>query len=331
MDYTVIPYGAINREAYASLLKECPGATPFHSLDWMRIYELFSRKACQFLVCAQEGDTLLAAMPVTVFEKFCARAVFSSGFGVHGGPICRPGCELQVLAGLLKRFTSHFHGPRTVLSNVQDFSGLGAALQDLGFNATLVSTHVMSLPHSYEELDKRGKSDAQYGARRAAKIGIRTSRSKDAGDFEQWQQLCSANYIAHGRRPYPSALYRAVAERIQETDTLRFYVAKLDDRVVGGSVQVFASRQAYYWMSATDPEFRNCGINDGVFQVVFQDAISEGLTSFDFGPSPVGAEGLTRFKEKWGGLQKDYYQYSYANALGRIAANLVRYGRISWG
>jgi hypothetical protein len=328
MDYTVIPYGAINREAYASLLKECPGATPFHSLDWMRIYELFSRKACQFLVCAQEGDTLLAAMPVTVFEKFCARAVFSSGFGVHGGPICRSACEPQVLAGLLKRFASHFHGPRTVLVSVQDFSGLGAALQDLGFNATLVSTHVMSLPHSFEELDKRGRSDARKGAHRAAKVGIRTSRSKDTADFERWQQLCSANYIAHGRRPYPSALYRAVAERIQETDTLRFYVAKLDDRVVGGAVLVFALRQVYGWMSATDPEFRNVGVNDVVLEALFRDAIKEGLASFDLGPSPAGAEGLARFKEKWGGLQKDYHQYSCENALGRIGANLVRYGKI---
>lgn len=182
----------------------------------------------------------------------------------------------------------------------------------------------MSLPHTYEELAKRGKSDA----RRAAKFGIRTSRSKDTADFERWQQLCSANYIAHGRRPYPFALYRAVVERIQETDTLRFYVAKLDERVVGGTVQVFALQQGYYWMSATDPEFRNLEVNDAVLQAVFRDAIKESLASFDFGPSPAGAEGLARFKEKWGGHQKDYYQYSYESALGRLGANLVRYGRI---
>jgi hypothetical protein len=326
MDYTVIPYGAVNREAYASLLEKCPGATPFHSLDWMRIYELFSRKACQFLVCAQEGDTLLAAMPVTVFEKFCAHAVFSSGFGLHGGPICRSGCDSQVLAGLLNTFVGHFHGPRTVLVSVQDFPGLGAALQDRNFKATPISTHVMPIPDSYEKLDNKVQPKE---VRRAAKAGIRMSRSKDTADFEQWQQLCSANYIAHGRRPYPSALYRAVAERIQETETLRFYVAKLDGRVVGGSVQVFALRRGYSWMIATDPEFRNCGVNDGLYQAIFQDVITEGLTSFDFGPS-AGAEGVTRFKEKWGGLQRVYHQYSYANALGRIGANLVRYGRISW-
>src|SRR4029079_11248770 len=104
MDYAVIPYDALNREAYSVLLRQCPAATPFHSLDWMRIYRLFSTKACQFLVCAQEGETLLATMPATVFEKFGVRAVFSSGFGVHGGPICRSDCDPQVLVGLLKTF-----------------------------------------------------------------------------------------------------------------------------------------------------------------------------------------------------------------------------------
>jgi hypothetical protein len=296
----------------------------------MRIYELFSHTARQFLVCAREGDTLLAAMPVTVFEKFCVRAVFSSGFGLHGGPICRPGYESHVIEELLNTFASQFLGPLTVLVSVQDFSGSGALLPRWGFDAAPVSTHVMSLPRSYEELPKRGKSDAKFGARKAAKVGIQTSRSKDPSDFEQWQHLCSANYIGHGRRPYPSALYRAVARHIQDTDTMRFYVAKLDDRVVGGSLQVFALRQAYYWMSATDPEFRNCGVNDLVFQAVFVDAIEEGIASFDFGPSPAGAEGLARFKEKWGGLKKCYYQYSYSRALGRIGANLVRRGRIGW-
>jgi hypothetical protein len=326
MDYSVIPYGAVNQEAYSYLLQECPWATPFHSLDWMRIYELFSAKAHQFLVCAQEGNTLLAAMPVTAFEKFCARAVFSSGFGVHGGPICGPGCGPQVLAGLLKTFTSHFHDRRTVLMSVQDFSGLAATLQDFGFKATPVSTHVMSVPDRSEKLDNKVEPKE---VRRAAKAGIRMSRSKDTADFEQWQQLCSANYVAYGRRPYPSALYRAVAKRIQETDTLRFYVAKLGGRVVGGLVEIFALQQGYSWMSATDPEFRSCGVNDGLYQVIFQDAMIEGLTSFDFGPS-AGAEGVTRFKEKWGGLQRDYRQYFYANALGRLGANLVRYGRVSW-
>src|SRR5208282_5521621 len=110
MDFAVIPYGTVNQEAYSSLLEECPGATPFHSLDWMRIYELFSHTARQFLVCAQEGETLLAAMPVTVFEKFFVRAVFSSGFGVHGGPICRPDCESEVVEGLLKTFAIYFAG-----------------------------------------------------------------------------------------------------------------------------------------------------------------------------------------------------------------------------
>ena len=279
MYYSVIPYSAVNREAYAALLLDCPGASVFHSLDWMPIYDLFSQKACQFLVCAQEGDSLLAAMPVTVFERFFVRAVFSSGFGVHGGPICRPGCEPQVLEGLLKTFASHFIGPRTVLASVQDFLGLGALLPRWGFKAARVSTHVLSLPHSYEELAKSGKSEAKYRARKAAKLGIRTFRSKDTADFERWQQLCSANYIAHGRRPYPSALYRAVAARIQETDTLRFHVAKLDDRVVGGIVLVFALQQGYYWMGATDPEFRNFGINDLVFQTVFSEAIGEGIAS----------------------------------------------------
>src|SRR5262249_52858222 len=151
-----------------------------------------SRRARQFLVCAGEGETLLAAMPVTVFEKFCLKAVFSSGFGVHGGPICRPSCEPNVLTGLVTRFVSQFRGPRTVLFGIQDFPGLGPPLQNCGFEVARASTHVMALPDSYEEVQKRAKSTAKYRVRRAAKAGIEISRSKDPADFGRWQQLCSA-------------------------------------------------------------------------------------------------------------------------------------------
>lgn len=328
MYYSVIPYGAVNREAYASLLQDCPEASVFHSLDWMPIYELFSQKPCQFLICAREGDRLLATMPVTVFEKLWVRAVFSSGFGVHGGPICRPGYEGQVIPGLLKAFVAHFHGSRTALLGIQDFPGLAGALQGWGFKPTPVATFIAPMPDSLEKLEPKGRSIIK-AVRKSARAGIQIFRSKDPADFEQWQRLCSANYIAHGRRPYPPALYRAASELIEKTDTLRFYIAKLNDQVIGGTVQVFSIRQIYGWMSATDREFRIYGTNDVILQAVFEDAIAEGMLSFDFGPSPPGATGLVDFKKKWAGVQRDYYQYNYENIVGRIGANLVRYGKLS--
>jgi hypothetical protein len=329
MDYVVLPYGAVDAEAYASLLDACPEATPFHSLDWMRIYELFSRRASPFLLCAREGSMLVAAMPVTVIEKFFVRAVFSSGFGVHGGPICRPGFGSTALPGLLRTFVRHFNGPRTVLSSVRSLAGLADGLSDFGFSNSELSTHVMSIPSSYEALRQRIRTDTNE-LRRSARAGVSVARSSDAADFASWQRLCSANYVAHGRRPYPSALYRAVARRIRETDTLRFYVAKAAGRVVGGSVQVFALGKAYYWMSATDAGSRSLGVNDAVLDTVLREAIQQGLGSYDFGPSPSGAKGLTRFKEKWGGVRRDYRQFTRSNLIGRVGAQVVRRGVPTW-
>ena len=74
-----------------------------------------------------------------------------------------------MIEGLLKTFASQFRGPRTVLVSVQDSLGLGALLPRWGFNAARVSTHVMSLPRSYEGLAKRVKSEAKYRARKAAR------------------------------------------------------------------------------------------------------------------------------------------------------------------
>jgi CelD/BcsL family acetyltransferase involved in cellulose biosynthesis len=316
----VVPYNVVDPNAYASLLAQCPDATPFHSLEWMRIYERFSRKAEQFLVVAREGDALTAAMPVTVFERLLARAVFSSGFGIHGGPICRPNCP-GIAARLVECFAKHFQGWRTVLSSVQDYTGQSGRLQQLGFEASATYTHTLTLPRRFEELEGRARQDV----RRSARHGIRAARSKSVVEFRQWSKLCSANYLAHGRRPYSLALYRALEEQILETDTFRFHVATHGDRVVGGVVSVTALHNAYYWMGATDAHFRASAANDAVLGTVLSDCIDEAIGSFDFGPSPAGADGLVRFKEKWGASPRSYIQYVRANRVGRLGARLLRY------
>jgi hypothetical protein len=53
-------------------------------------------------------------------------------------------------------------------------------------------------------------------------------------------------------------------------------------------------------MGATNSEFDKLRINDAIFQVVFKDVIAEGMTSFDFEPSPKVAAGLERFKRNIG-------------------------------
>lgn len=108
-----VEYRDIDPEAYCSLLAESNGATVFHSLDWMAIYDLFSPSTSQLLVCAWDQDTLLAAMPVSVFRKLCVPAVFSSGFSLYGGRIMCSSCEPSVLDGLLRSFERTFLGRRT--------------------------------------------------------------------------------------------------------------------------------------------------------------------------------------------------------------------------
>jgi CelD/BcsL family acetyltransferase involved in cellulose biosynthesis len=329
MPYLIVPYDAIDRVAYGELLAACPTATVFHTLEWMRIYPLFGSGTKHFLALAEEGGKLLAAMPVTVFAKFCVQAVFSSGFSGYGGPIVRPECPPEVTRELVQQFAASFLTWRTVLGSVHDFDGLCGPLREYGFTAEPTATYQMALPATYAELEKNAKSTAKYRVRRALKAGVQVDRSKRAEDFEAWQRLCTRNYVAHGRRPYPAALYRAVWQAVQESDTFRFYAARLGGRVVGGTVQVFALHQVFYWMSATHDDCANLGVNDAVFHAVFHEAIAEGCKQFDFGASPVEAAGLIRFKEKWGGVEKPYVHYSYANRLGRLGRNLVRYGRFS--
>jgi hypothetical protein len=329
MNFSVVRYSDIDRDAYGSLLADSSGATVFHALDWMPIYELFSPNASQLLVCARDQGTLLAAMPVTVFRKLCVRAVFSSGFSLYGGPIMRTSCGSTVLRGLLGYFERTLLGPRTVLCSIHDFAGVCGFLRERGFQPGQATTHVMMLPSSVDEFKSSLKRNVRYPINRAAREGVSVARVTAAADFEQWQQLCSDNYLAYGRKPYPRALYRAVARRLRESDALRFCAAKLEGRVVGGVVYFVALGQAFYWMSATDLRFHRFGVNHAIIHATLCDAIRTGVSLVDFGVTPEGSAGVSYFKRKWGLETQTYLHYDRVKTIGRVGANLLRYGRVS--
>ena len=326
MNCDVVSYREVPQAEYSALLSACPDATVFHNLEWMPVYELFCRTAEQLLIVAREGSDLIAAMPVSVFRHLGAVAVFSSGFSAYGGVVLRRESDPAALGAVLKCFVKHFLTWRTLHAGVADFSGNCGLLKDYGLRESTVTTHVMKLPTDPNELAQSHRSPSNYRnrIRRIATADISIHRSKCPDDFRQWEKLCTRNYLAHGRRPYPAALYDSVARLICDTDSFRFHVAKQGSAVVGGTVHVCALKQSFYWMSATHPSFRAYHINAALTDLVLRELISEGYSRYDFGASPPNAEGLATFKERSGGVKRTYSIYEKTTPLGSLAMRVIR-------
>ena len=331
MDIEVVRYKDVCPTAYRSFIEECPAATLFHSPDWLQIYELSSSQTKQFLICARESDSIIAAMPVTQFQRLGLRAVFSSGFSAYGGPIARPETDLSVRDRILDAFTSRFLDARTVLARVHDLGNASGRLRYYRFRYTPSTTHLLQLPRTVGDLDRLwGKpSRYRYAVRRIAKAGIRVEASRSRPDLEAWHKILGEYYAAQGLRACPRELCLTISRCLSEGSTLRFFAAKKDDSVVGGLVCVFALRRAFAWMGAFLPEYRGFGVFDALFDAAVREAIEEACDYFDMGPSPSDREGIARFKQQWGGVPTALSVYSYSNTIGRIGIALARYRSLS--
>jgi hypothetical protein len=316
----VVPWKRVDRSRYADLCDAATTTTIFHSPEFMRIFDEFG--VDHSMIVSEDSHGLLAALPVTSFSMFGARALFSSGFSTYGGPIVRPGHE-SVVAELLARFAAMTRDPRVVLASLQDFHGTSGRLAELGFKHTEASTLMLQLPEKFELLVKSSKLNASELGR-AARSGVRIGPSTDLHEFREWRSLCSRNYIGHGRRPYPPEFFAALERLIASTSTFRFFSAVLAGKVVGGIVAVFGRREVFYLMSAIDKDLRVPGVNDGVLSEVLRASIDAGCKSFDFGATPPDAHGLINFKRKWGGTSYRYATYVKSNWIGRFGAIWVR-------
>jgi len=84
---------------------------------------------------------------------------------------------------------------------------------------------------------------------------------------------------------------------------LRFVVARLGDRPVGGLVAIRYGRSVTVpWASTLRDERRRCP-NNLIYWEALRWAVEQGATEFDFGRSPQGS-GTHRFKLGWGAKQE---------------------------
>jgi ribosomal protein S18 acetylase RimI-like enzyme len=330
MRYEVTSLRELCPNAYQSLLDASPLATVFHSLEWLRVYEEFSPTTRQYMVCAWHGPDLVAAMPVTVFSRLGAIAVFSSGFSAYGGPVARPDCPQGVVDRVCEVFVRRFLRWHTVMAAVQDFGDVCGSLASHGFRRSPSFTHLINLPHTPGELEGLWPAPAKYrkAMRRVGYAGIRVELAASLQDFEASQKLISSHYVMQGRRPYPQQLYEAIQRLVAEGTNFRLFVAKKDGCVVGALLCVFALRRAFGWWLAVMPQYKAYQVSDALWDAAVRKAIEEGCDYMDMGASPSDRDGIVIFKEKWGGRKREFPTYSRASLIGRLGAHMVRYGMI---
>ncbi len=299
----------VPEKLWNEVARRCECATFFHTYAWagaiqksfpgMRI----AAKAFQF----GHDDWVIFPMiqAGTELRGFFKHYV-SSEPGVYGGPIF----NRELSPERIQRMVPHLHHLRSASIRI-----FGNPFCDMGFQSfekSESSTHVLTLSDhkDLQEIYAKFSRDVKKGIRDAENQRVECSLIevpegvKDyCAVYDEVTQLRGAN----ATNRYPIELFKNLFDR--RDDGIKFWVARLYGKVIGGVVSCEFNRHIDLWHAAWLPVAHNIGAGKYVYQKVIEYAFQKGYKYFDFNPSG-GHRGTMKLKEEFGCSRREYYDYS---------------------
>ncbi|SFM14548.1 ribosomal-protein-alanine N-acetyltransferase [Gracilibacillus orientalis] len=115
--------------------------------------------------------------------------------------------------------------------------------------------------------------------------------------------------------PWPDDIYK---EELTKNQYAQYFVATLNDKVVGFCGSWMVLDEAQITNIAIDPDYRGQGYGQGLFQYLINYAVAHGIRhlSLEVRVSNITAQQMyKKFGMKLGGIRKNYYSDNQEDAL----------------
>lgn len=312
--------------AYEAAFARAAEATFYHTRAWAKILtDVFpSLEDRSGLLTTVDGDHVL---PAFVWRRAggLLRTHHSSFPFLYGGPI--PSTESAWRAA--SAYFSTLPGSARLTGNPFAKSAPSGSPHEppapRGFECGLETTHLLSLPASAEiywetVLTTQKRNDV----RRLSKKGVIVETSRDPRDIRAVYEMYRRRMATWSQRPgiiYPLKLYEEMMG--QADDEVRLYVARFEERLIGGTFVCRHNGVVHYHAGYFDNEARRLRPNVLVQERIIRDAIEDGYRIYDMLPS-AGIASVEAFKESFGGVRTTFPVWSKTGTLHRLAGLLRR-------
>src|SRR5581483_10518350 len=135
---------------------------------------------------------------------------------------------------------------------------------------------------------------------------------------EAYYRLHLETRLRLGVPSQPRRFFRLLWQRLVGVGGGALYLVYDGRAAVAGAVFLASNRTMVYKYSAWDARRRPGLANDLLLWTAIRSACEQGFATFDYGRSDLGAEGLRRFKSRWGAVERPLV---YSSVGARAAAD----------
>jgi lipid II:glycine glycyltransferase (peptidoglycan interpeptide bridge formation enzyme) len=185
--------------------------------------------------------------------------------------------------------------------------------------------HVLSLAGPLQSIEDRYDYSIKKNLRTAAKNGVVVRDARTVDDVDAYYELTQAVAVKYGRSSYSRDLFHTIFRRMVRSGEATITLAVVGDQPASGAVHVMTKDHVFNWLTASHPDLLPSRPNEAVIAHAIRSAVERKSVTYNLGASPATADGLIRFKEKWGALRHDYSTYEINSAaLSGLLGKTVR-------
>lgn len=285
----------------------------YHTFEWCSLWEK-SYNFCHSLFFVEEKDSEYSlGLPVVKFKKKGLESFFSMPMGTYGGVLSQGSAESEIKEFLLQALDS-IKSFKCLKFQIVDFNGQLSFLGRDGFKPHQTFTHIVEL-----EKINLGKYLTRRGYRQLERSNVTARRIETAAEVQGCYGLYLKTCHRHLSAPkYSERFYQNLFWAGKDTGWLLWRIAGSKEKIIGYQINFNFKEQLHLWDAASDPENVKLRANDYLMGQSLIWCQQHRTCSYNLGGSPKGAEGLMRFKEHWGGTEKNYYIYEKIFPLGKL-------------
>ena len=159
----------------------------------------------------------------------------------------------------------------------------------------------------------------QSEIRKAQREEIEFCRFDPDKHFDSFLDLMKQTEQRHDRKPkYPDNFFKALAELARTDDRIIWYWCEHEGRAATTHINIIEDDMVLNWQVYYDKTFSFLKINQLLLITLASEARERGVNTINLGSSPVEAEGLEKYKQKWGGTIHRYQCHVFKSALGKM-------------
>jgi len=294
-------------------------STIYHDLDWLELLEKTYPIKIQRLGMF-DGGRLVGIMPLAIQRV----AIFK----VAGSPISRMATQYQ---GFLLDHESFIPETMEALDKYQKKNKIDyiqfyfseklpeKPFLDCKYITENCKTFIIDIDKTQKNIWSGLKNTCRNQINRAKKFGIEVQEVESLKEWlEGYRPIVSELYhLQNMPPPMPKELYTNLWERLKEKNKASFAVAKLENKIIAGRVNVYHKDTAYALDGAALQDYKKQGTNNILEWYLIQLAQERGFKKYDF----IGANTprIVTYKKQFGCQLKEYtYSYRTNSLLAKL-------------